>query len=46
MSVQVLLRDPDEGQCCKDKAETPAQLEGIDKYGAHGGRVSVAKVKE
>lgn len=45
MSVQVLLRDPDEGQRCKGKAEARAQLEGIDKYGAHGGKVSVAKVK-
>mgnify|MGYP006996404723 CR=1 FL=1 len=45
VSVQVLLRDPDEGQCCKGRAEAWAQLEGIDRYGAHGGRVSVAKVK-
>ena len=36
---------PRRGTCCKGKAEAWVRLEGIDKYGAHGGRVSVAKVK-
>ena len=31
---------PDEGQCCKGKAEAWLQPEGIDRYGAHGGGAS------
>lgn len=31
---------PDEGQCCKGKAEAWLQPEGIDRYGAPGGGAS------